>query len=213
MNKEKFERIVRSDVDCNSWAVLCLIKQEENYEMSSQVIGWMTLLQKKGYIDGASNITEKGLELIKNIEGKDVITFEKAPEEEKPVEFSLEAFSIHLIKQLKAKLKELRGREQIEGFGRVFFIPLKKEMMEFLSRCSRDYEVNLQENADKIEKILIAHLEKCCKTNQFAPAIKYYIIKDKTGSPLAAALESYEEKIDEKAEGQFNIINTKDLFA
>lgn len=220
MNKEKLVKILKSGLDCSQYIVLLLISQGENVsalgskEVQDKVNGWRMILQKKGLLDGAFTMTEAGSKIISAIEDKDVIVFEKVGEVKPEAAFNLEAYSVELIKQLKAKLKEHINREQVEGFGGVMFIPVKREMMEFLTRFSKGYDVPLKENADKIEKILLRHLDKCARARKFAPAIKYYIVKDKTGSQLAAALESFEEMNEEKEteKKQFNIVNTKNLF-
>ena len=116
-----------------------------------------------------------------------------------------------LHKSLQNKLFSFKKKKQITGFGGVYFIPTARELEEFLLRFRRKYPELW--DMKKIEKALLFHIERCCKRDSFAPAVKYFIIKDGTGSALAAALEILEddEEIDEDKQ-QYNIVNTKDMF-
>lgn len=115
---------------------------------------------------------------------------------------------MQLHESLQNKLYSLIKKKQIVGFGNVPFIPSLKDLDSFLGRFRKDYPELF--DLGKIEVCLHRHIEKCAKSDKYSPAVKYFIIKEGTGSQLAAFLESYEEKPIE--EDQHNITNTKDLF-
>jgi hypothetical protein len=124
----------------------------------------------------------------------------------KPTEMSIAQLHISLQNRLFHHIK----KKQIAGFGGTYFIPTQRDLEDFLNRFRRKY-ADLWDLA-KIEKALIHHIDKCCKEKKYAPAIKYYIIKEGTGSQLAAALENMEDTV-EVEEQQYDIVNTKDLFS
>jgi hypothetical protein len=115
---------------------------------------------------------------------------------------------LDLNKVLKEALYKITGKRQVVGFGNTYFIPSAKDLETFLNRFRKAYPSLW--NISNIEKCLVAHVEKCAKAGKYSPAVKYYIIKEGTGSQLAAALENMDDAIPE--EKQHKILNTKDLF-
>lgn len=113
-----------------------------------------------------------------------------------------------LHSMLQDKLNSIIGRKQIMGFGNVPFIPSVKDLESFLGRFRKAYP-ELWDMA-RIEKCLCNHVTSCAKAQKYSPAIKYFIIKEGSGSQLAALLENYADNPQE--EKQHKITNTKDLF-
>ena len=98
--------------------------------------------------------------------------------------------------ELKKTMKKFVGKEQIQGFGGVYFRPTEVELKQFLERFWKQYPE--YRDTVKITKILSKHIETCSKKNTFAPAIKYFILKEQSKgmyiSQLASAYDSFEEK-------------------
>lgn len=125
----------------------------------------------------------------------------------KPKKEKLDFTGIH--NKLQSRMKELTGKPQILGFGGVYFIPTEKELEVAFKRYLKDYpKLN---NRQTIVNILLRHIEECCKNHNFAPAIKYFIYKDKS-SRLANSYLNLENEINNKIEIIEPNINTKDLF-
>lgn len=119
---------------------------------------------------------------------KDILSHSIEVEEPKKVETSV----VNDIRsKLQAKLLYLQGKKQIKGFGDVYFIPTAPELTDSLRRFWKKYPD--YKDIDKITQILLNHIENCCKSGKFAPAVKYFIIKDGFGSPLAGGYEAFEE--------------------
>jgi uncharacterized membrane protein YheB (UPF0754 family) len=171
---EKHEQILSSGLLVDHYFILALIKQEAALPKHHRVRGFINLLKKREYLNEEEELTEKALALLADIK--------------KP---NTKDYSTELLEKLKAKFKESTGKNQVKGFGNVYFIPSEKEMKDHLTRFERDFHPT-RGNEEKIEAILFEHLEKCIGENQYAPAIKYFIHKD-GGSALASALENWEE--------------------
>ena len=122
---------------------------------------------------------------------------------EKPVIKETPTFYEKLHGSLADKLFSIVGKKQVLGFGDVYFIPTIKELQVFMPRFIKNHKELYDE--DKIIKVMTHHVERCARKRQYAPACKYFIYKDGTGSRLATALENYEtEKEDIKKEENLN---------
>lgn len=213
MTKETIQKIFEKGIDLNIFTILLKAKNQEDFLTLlaiRKVEGIVNLMVKRKYLTEDLKITEKGQLLLVDI-GWDAQTPEVIKEEVIPTPF--DQWTEGLLAKLKAKLKDIIGRDQIMGFGNVYFIPGIQDLRSFLTRFSKEYNIPISSNGDAIETCLLRHVTKCAKSKSFAPAVKYFIIKDKVGSQLAAALENYtptEEKdtIEEKIE----VKNLKDLF-
>lgn len=153
-------------------------------------------LEMNGMCTG-NEITEKGRKLLEEIEGN------VSNKVDNSGKYKL------LKASLQARLLEKCGKKQIQGFGGVYFIPTEKELEEFLNRFWKNYP-DMKEII-KISKCLENHIDSCVKKNSFAPAIKYYIFKQGTGSQLAGAYENFEDSVEE-IKKEDKLINTKELF-
>ena len=165
-------------------------------------MSWLLTLERKGLIVNVDDnwfITEDGKDLYKQIEGEIQTEIKIAT---KIADIS----ALHV--SLQNHLQQRKKKKNVLGFGNVYFIPSVKDLEVFLNRFRKNYPKLW--DIDKIEKCLIRHMDNCIKRDVFAPAIKYYIIKESTGSQLASALESFEDTDDK--ETQFEIKQTKDLF-
>lgn len=191
ITKDKFEQLMKENLSSDHYWVLREINEGRSPGDSKRVKGLISLLEKKGYLlEGI--LTEKATDLVREEQQPVPVVDEKGREE------SFDTWVERLQANLKAKLREHIGKEQVKGFGNVYFIPSNiTDLRTFLERFHRKYKLLKKENLEKIEKILLKHVDECARKREFAPAVLYFIIKDGTPSRLAAALESYKEEEQE----------------
>lgn len=138
-------------------------------------------------------ITEKGKEFLKSVEENDKVS--------KKVDNSFKDIYVRLGEFLKSKI----GKKQILGFGNKYFMfSSALELENTLKRFWKFYpEYN---DIVKIEKCLVNHIEKCAKTNKFAPAVQYFIIKEQDkGKPISQLLAAYDELDEVELEKEIKI--------
>ena len=199
---EKYQELMSKGLDANHYLILYYLnsntKLPESATLKSKLDTiYRTLVRKSLVVDieGRYIITEEGKQLVS---GEVVVS---------PTGTSLNDI-LDLNKILKEALFKITGKRQIVGFGNTYFIPSAKDLETFLNRFRKAYPSLW--NLDNIQKCLLAHVEKCAKANKYSPAVKYYIIKEGTGSQLAAALENLDDAVE--IEKQHKLLNTKDLF-
>lgn len=147
-----------------------------------------------GYLDAKGEITLKGKEFLKEIKNKKEIL-------DKTIN-RIDFKALNL--KLKEKLQLSYGSKQLVGFGGVYFIPTVPELQEFLGRFWKNYPE--MKDINRIMFCLEAHIVKCSKERKFAPAVKYFIYKQGTGSQLAGAYENWEES-KKQEENSFDGVN------
>jgi len=149
------------------------VGEEPNFDKSVE-------LMMDGYIYPAGGITKKGKDLVESVVG---------------VEVKQDIYEAMLL-QIRAEMKKYVGKDQIKGFGNVYFRPTEVELKQSLQRFWKQYPKYT--DVDKILKIISNHIQSCAKRGSFAPAIKYYIIKERSKalwvSELASAYDNFEEK-------------------
>lgn len=196
ISKEELKEVLKKGGDILQYLLLNYINFNvdiEDIKQNIKIAGVISLMIKKDLIqllnDGKYLITEKGKEFL-NLEKKDRIIVNK--------EANLMTFKNTLSERLENKI----GKKQIKGFGDVYFIPTISELQVHLGRFWKKYPTFTDVN--KIEKILLNHIDSCCKRNSFAPAIKYFIYKETNGGYLGAAYENFEEEQKEIVEKEAN---------
>lgn len=186
------ENILKTNIVGFNLESYCILKIADKYNIFDykdkieNLLAKVEILKKQGFLteDVIPELTNKSTKLINEVE--------------KIVDTKYDFEKLH--KKLQDKLLSLKGKKQIEGFGGVYFIPTERELKEFLIRFWSKYPK--YKDLDKISKILEKHIETCSRKNSFAPAIKYFIYKQNTGSQLANAFENYDE----------NKIETENIF-
>jgi len=175
------EIIKKLPIKVDSFIYLWLksIDEEPNFDKSLE-------LMMDGYIFPGGKITKKGLDLIDSVVGAKKV--------------SLSVNYRDMTDELKKAMKKFVGKEQIQGFGGVYFRPTEVELKQFLERFWKYYPE--YRDTVKIVKILSKHIETCSKKNTFAPAIKYFILKEQSKgmyvSQLDSAYDSFEDKEETK---------------
>lgn len=152
-------------------------------------------LQSQGLIkfnNGVFELTSKAILLLKEINGIEAVS--------KIVDNKYKDLYVKLGEVLKSKI----GKKQIMGYGGKYFMPSSAlELENTLKRFWKFYpEYN---DIVKIEKSLTKHIETCCKKNNFAPAVQYFIIREnEKNKPICQILSAYdglnEVEIEEKVE-------------
>lgn len=198
MTKETIQKIFEKGIDLNIFIILLKAKNQEDFLTLlaiRKIEGIVNLMVKRKYLTDDLKITEKGKFLLEEV-GYENMAIPKEVIAETP----FDKWTEELLAKLKAKLKEITGKEQVIGFGGVYFIPSLQDLRNFLRRFSKEYNVPLF-SGGAVEMCLLRHVTKCAKAKSFAPAVKYFIIKDKVGSQLAAALENF-KNVDEDDKGK-----------
>lgn len=138
-------------------------------------------LKLEGIINSELELTTKGMELLQSIEGKKtkLIDYDK----------------LHLT--LQDKLLSLTGKKQFMVGGKYAFLSNKLDFTNKLKGVITKYKLK---DFNKIEKLLILHIEKAVKEKfQYISLIGYYISKDGK-SQLYDDYESFEENVKENKE-------------
>lgn len=191
ISKEELKEVLKKGGDILQYLLLNYVNMNidiEDIKQNIKIAGVISLMIKKDLIqllnDGKYLITEKGREFL-NLE-----------KEEKTI-LIVQEKGLNLRDRLVERLEKNINKKQIKGFGDVYFIPTESELETHLSRFWKKYPKH--KDVIKIEKILLKHINSCCKKNSFAPAIKYFIYKENTGGFLGAAYENFEEEQKEEA--------------
>lgn len=178
---EQLLKIHKTGVDFQTYFMLAIAQDCATYQFPDLDYTKLKLL---GYVDFECKLTKKGEEILSSVN--------------KIVQISVNYREI--TNELKKTMKKFVGKEQIQGFGGVYFRPTEVELKQFLERFWRYYPD--YKDIVKITKILNKHIETCSKKNSFAPAIKYFILKEQSKgmyiSQLASAYDSFEEKKETK---------------
>lgn len=185
----------------------------------SKVLSWLLTLERTGKIvkvkDYTYVLTDEGNKLVHMFSNagsllqEDTVVIKTSPVLASRSEDDFDYEMLH--KSLQDRLYKHKKRKQIAGFGNVAFIPSIKDLNNFLRRFRNEYPELW--DREKIERCLLSHIDKCCKTDKFSPAIKYFIIKEGAGSQLASYLDTAEDSTPtESDDKQHDITNLKDLF-
>lgn len=166
--------------------LICLHAHINLWEVRT-LLGSSSLVTKGFIKDG--RCTELGLQTYKNITSATNDEFEK------------------LYNEIKQCMLRTTGKNNIKGFGNVYFMVTLVELKQFLTRFWKTYPD--YKDMDKISKIICSHIKDCHKKGSFAPAIKYFIIKEvQKGAATSQLASGYENYDDEKLE----TTNTKTSF-
>jgi predicted transcriptional regulator len=208
IDKNLFLKIVNKGIGITEYLFLYYLNTNIDIkEMVTNVktVGLVTMMVNKGLIIKIKDqfrLTDKGVKVLKSVEDAVVINT--------PIINLIESDQIYqdMIKEFKAKLKSLIQKEQIKGFGGVYFIPTETELRDSLKRFWKKYPTFKDFN--RITNIINEHIEECIKKNNIAPAIKYFVFKDGM-SRLAGAYENNEGN-SIGVEAKANPKSTKHLF-
>ncbi len=185
---EELIKILDKGIDFNTVYSLHLILDGSEYRIKDKEL-WESLklnLINSGYINGAGIITSKGKEVLKSL-----------TIEEKIVKINNTYKDIYL--KLGETLKSRIGKKQVMGYGgKYYMFSSALELENTLKRLWKFYpEYN---DVIKLEQCMLNHIEMCCKKNNFAPAMQYFIIREnEKNKPICQIISAY-DGLDEKEE-------------
>jgi len=207
MELSKFKELIKKGVSIVEYLLLSYINSNLDIKEIVTTTKYMGIVQAmitKSYIvniSGKLRLTDIGKKLLNLTQN----TIEIKEEDVIVLEESKDVYD-NLLVNLQEALNKKIQKKQIKGFGGVYFIPTDVELKDHLKRFWKKYPKF--KDINKIQEVLIEHINKCCLRGSFAPAIKYFIMKQDSGGMLASA---YTAEREDKKE-LIKAINTKDLF-
>lgn len=136
--------------------------------------------------EGKNGITEKGKAILKEIEGN--------------VSKKVDSKYTLLHKTLQDELVRLTSKKQAKANGEYTFLCNEIDLHNKLSKCMTKYKLK---DWEKIEKLLILHVNKAYKQNFNKVLLVQYYIEKNGMSTLASDYENYSE-IDQKKQENNN---------
>lgn len=184
MKYEKYKELLAAKYSLDVlWGLKFLKDGEEIPENIKQGI------KRKGWIDENNIITSLGEGMLGYLQEDGIKSSEKIADSPK------EDFFSELHKKLQDKLIELTGKKQKVISGKYSFLPNSTDLRIRLEKVIKKY--HLEDELNKIEKVLLKHIEQSHKAGwQMVVLLDYYISKDNT-SRMVTALEGKEEEEEE----------------
>lgn len=178
-NLDTLLNLKKENITINKYILLKIIEDCSLSSFKEDYREELVSLKLEGIINSELELTTKGMELLQIIEGKKT----------KSIDYD----KLHLT--LQNKLLSLTGKKQFMVGGKYNFIPNKIDMTTKLKGVITKYKLK---DFNKIEKLLILHIEKAVKEKfQYISLIGYYISKDGK-SQLYDDYESFEENEKEE---------------
>ena len=204
MDLKQFNWILSKGIDVNMFTVLLLIHEGNKFDDTSdiKVKSWLLLLTKHQLIDSNQLLTEKGEIYISEF---------KSVSSEKSDSFNFEIWCEQLHAKLKERLIKLTGKGQKVAKIRTSSYSFLCNVNDLSKKMKNFVKVYKVKDYAKIEKTLLAYIDKCHKQDSWFPLIEYYIMKDGT-SKLATDLESIDQIIEDTNTEIKQPVDTKDLF-
>lgn len=191
INLQKYKQILDSGLLLDHYQALLAIRDNTELPTSRRVKGFINLLEKKGYIcEGI--LTEKAFEIMGLSTTTSTTTEVRS---QKEIDFSVWIDKLHA--KCQTRLIELTGTKQIRGKvnGKSYpFLPNSIDLGRVLVRVITAYKI---QDYDKIEKVILRHIENCHQANSFFPLINYYIMKNNM-SQMVTDMENPDDKIVER---------------
>jgi len=189
MKIEELLDIYRANVDFNMFALLYIVKDQSNYLFPN--LDYKEL-KEQGLVDFECKITKKGEEILN-----------KCLKENEKVSNKIDKYQ-ELHKKLQDELIRLTNKSQVKANGGYTFLCNQVDLHNKLSKTIVKYKLK---NWEKIEKLLILHINKAYKQNFDKVMLIQYYIEKNGNSTLASAYESYDvsKKIEEQSFDGINI--------
>lgn len=201
INTAVYDRLLQCGLSLDHYFVLRAVQLGEPLPTHRRVTGFRNVLELRGYLLGTL-LTEKGAELLReDVWGSPpvpvAVPVYPLPVREEPESFNQWVLSLQA--RLKARLKELTGRVQIQakddnGKPKWDFMPGTLDLHKRLADVMKQYGLT---DRERIEKILLRHIEDCHSTGEWKPLLLYYIWKQNVGSRLASSYETFEDQKNE----------------
>jgi hypothetical protein len=187
MKYEKYKELLAAKYSLDVlWGLKFLKDGEEVPENIKQGI------KRKGWVDENNIITPLGEGMLGYLEGDGEANIKHVTSSKNEMDIITPDFFSELHKKLQDKLIELTGKKQKVISGKYSFLPNATDLRIRLEKVIKKY--HLENELEKIEKVLLKHIEQSHKAGwQMVVLLDYYISKDNT-SRMVTALEGNEEK-------------------
>lgn len=192
INVDKYKKILDSGLLLDHYYLLCNIRDGGEIPKSKRILGFINLLNKKGFIED-DKLTDLAMVLIDDSTTTTTTTDIVTETENKQVDFIEWVKDLHL--RLQDKLVELTGNKQVRGkIGSVpySFLPNPTDLGKVLSKVIVQYKLK---DLGAIERCMFRHVERCNSKNHWFPIMGYYILKNNQ-SLLVTDLEDGDDDID-----------------
>lgn len=186
-------KLKENNISINKYILLKIIEDCSLSLFKEEYLQELVNLKLEGILNAELELTTKGMELLQSIEEKKT----------KSIDYD----KLHLT--LQNKLLSLTGKKQYMVNGKYSFLSNKIDFTNKLKNVITKYKLK---DFNKIEKLLILHIEKAVKEKfQYISLIGYYISKDGK-SQLYDDYEGYEENEKETVKEQIEPKEIKNLF-
>lgn len=189
----KYKKILDEGLLLDHYLLLCNVRDKVELLRNKRIQGFLNLLCKKGYIEN-DTLTDKAMLLI-----DEAISVDKPAvklEETKIVneaKFDYGAWVIRLWKSCEKKLVEYTGKRQvrpkIDGVA-YSFLPNPTDLGKVIIRAVGAYKLT---DYDKIEKAILAYIDRCHKQDKWTPLLHYWIMKNNM-STMVTEMDAMEEE-------------------
>jgi hypothetical protein len=212
----KYTIILNEGLLLDHYAVLLSLKEGREMPKSKRIQGFVNLLCKKGYIDDGA-LTERANRILEG-EGNPIpdvpdrrrissLVLAGELEREEPhlkvdEKFNYADWVIQLHKKCQNKLIAGTGRPQVRDKidGKPYpFLPNSTDLARVILRAVNVYKLK---DFERIEKTILAYIDRCVKANKWFPLLNYYIMKNSM-SAMVTDMESTEEETS----GDDSIVN------
>jgi hypothetical protein len=200
---EKYKRILDEGLLLDHYMLLCNIKDGKELLKSKRIQGFINLMCKKGYIEDGI-LTDKAMILVGSelVEEKKPLRFEapKQLEEEevqdsKKVNFAYWTIALH--RKCEDRILKATGKRQmrpkVEGVA-YSYLPNPTDLGRVIMRAIGAYKLK---DLEKIEKAILAYVDRCIKADRWTPLLGYYIMK-KDMSTMVTDMDNLEEEDSDK---------------
>jgi hypothetical protein len=199
---ETYKKLLDEGLLLDHYMLLCNIKDGKELVSSKRIQGFINLMCKKGYIEDGI-LTDKAMLLFgSESTDKKPLKFEAPPtatEEEvqdsKKVNFAYWTIALH--RKCEEKIKQATGKRQmrpkVEGIA-YSYLPNPTDLGKVIMRVIGAYKLK---DLEKIERTILAYVDRCIKTDKWTPLLGYYIMK-KDMSTMVTDMDNLEEEDSDK---------------
>ena len=202
INTEKYNKVLDAGLLLDHFALLCCLRDNQPIPKNKRILGFQNLLCKKGFIQN-DQLTEMALELV----GEEQLTgFTKSVAIINEVKISNKAdyadWIVELHKKCKDKLIDLTGKPQVRDSinnKSYSFLPNCTDLGRVLLRVIQSYKLT---DFEKIEKTILAYIDRCATGKNWFPILQYYIWKNG-----ASTMVTEMEFVEENSKSDDSIVN------
>lgn len=208
IDNKKYEEILDEGLIMDHYFVMCNIKNGVEPVKNKRIQGFVNLLEKKGYISQGI-LTEKALKVLEDCQLPEEVVAVEKKKSQKTINMGEWAMNVH--PKCEAKLMSLMKVKQVKPRinGKTYsYLPNQADLAKKLLKIVEQYRLK---DLDKIERTLLAYIEKSYNEKSWFPIVEYYVSKF-SASPLVTDMNDIDDQVKEGKGEQFTIIKNKDLF-